>query len=161
VQEIFFRGLHCLEGDKKNYMTEPIQIFLVDANESELAATRSALQIYKVHHTLHYARSGKEAFVLLHRHKSIAEKSFILLISPQLPDMKGTDLVGEIRRQRSWKQPRCFIMVDQDYGSNPFQYKHLELSGFVAKPLKLNSPSGIGELNLAIDLMNYRMLHGI
>ncbi|MEO8171517.1 MAG: response regulator [Sediminibacterium sp.] len=142
-------------------MMEPIQIFVVDDNERELAATRAMLQTYKVHHKLQYARCGKDALALLHRQPAIAEISFIILISHQLPDMKGTELVAEIRRQREWKQPRCFILVDQDYSSDPFLYKHLQLSGFVTKPLKLNSPSGMGELNLAIDLMDYRMLQGI
>ena len=140
---------------------EPIQIFLVDADEKALAETRSTLLDDKVHHRLHHARNGDDALVLLNKLFPAVGKPVLLLISNDLPDMKGIDLVEKIRQKPEWKQPRCFILVTPDYASDPFLYKHLDISGYVSKPLKLNSPSGIGELNLAVDLMSYRMLYGI
>ncbi|MEO7530617.1 MAG: response regulator [Sediminibacterium sp.] len=142
-------------------MMEPIQIMLVDSDEKALTETHSSLQSYNVHHKLCHARNGNDALALLNKKYSINDKPVLLLISNELPDMKGQDLVERIRQKQEWKQPRCFILINADYASDPFLYRHLDISGFVSKPLKLNSPSGMGELNLAVDLMSYRMLHGI
>ena len=140
---------------------EPIQIFLVDADEKVLTETRSTLKGYKIHHKLHHDRYGWGALALLNKQFPAVVKPVLFLIFYELPDMKGIDLVEIIRQKREWKQPRCFILITSEYISDPFLYTHLDLSGYVSKPLKLNSSSGIGEINLSVDLMHFKMIHCI
>ena len=112
---------------KRTHMMEPIQIFLVDADEKALAETRSTLLDDKVHHRLHHARNGDDALVLLNTLFPAVGKPVLLLISNDLLDMKVIDLVEKIRQNPEWKQRRWFQLVTPDYASAHMLYKQLAI----------------------------------
>lgn len=134
----------------------PIQIIITGLDPTELSEARRVLQEYHIYHTLFAASNSAETIALL-KTPALRGRPVLLLLSYQLPDGNAAELVIEIRALGLRESPRFYILFDESQLDRE-PYYHLDVSGFIFKPLRINNPAGIGALNLAIDLMSYRIM---
>lgn len=118
--------------------------------------TRS-LEKAKIVHNLSVARNGEEALELLSKANG-ENRQFpdVVLIDINMPKMNGIELLENIRSNEAWKHLKCFIITTSDHKADRLASKALQVSGYIIKPLKLNSPSTMDAFNLMIDLLNFK-----
>jgi len=112
-------------------------------------------QLDKQHiiYQLQTGRNGEEAIRLL---EDSAELPDIVLIDINMPKMNGLELLQTIRHREEWKNLNCFIITSSDEKIDRRAASLLGASGYITKPLKLNSPASMDAFNLMIDLINLK-----
>jgi CheY-like chemotaxis protein len=137
----------------------PINILLVEDDVVDIMDITRSLQKSNILYHLTIAGNGEEAIEALR----ITEASGnplpdIVLIDINMPKMNGLELLEIIRHRDTWKHLKCFIITTSDHKTDRLTAEKLEISGYIIKPLKLNSPSNIDAFNLMIDLLNFKSI---
>lgn len=126
-----------------------------------MAEIKYALDKLEFYYELSRARNAVEAIALLKDRSLRNILPDIVLIDSDLPGSSGLELVKEIRREKTWRQFSCFLLVSPGH-SVPYEAPELPgLSGYINKPFSLSGASSSGKLHLMMDLMNrneYRRL---
>jgi CheY-like chemotaxis protein len=137
----------------------PINILLVEDDEVDVMDITRSLEKLKIFHTLSVARNGEEAVDIL-TYAGSGDKPLpdIVLIDINMPKMNGLELLGTIRNSPSWRHLKCFMLTTSDHKLDRQSAKELEVSGYIIKPLKLNSPANMDSFNLMIDLLNFKSI---
>ncbi len=78
------------------------------------------------------------------------------MIDINMPKINGLELLEIIRNSEDWRQLKCFIITTSGENVDRKNAEKLKVSGYIIKPLKLNSPSSMDAFNLMIDLLNFR-----
>jgi CheY-like chemotaxis protein len=135
----------------------PIHILLVEDDEVDVMDIGRSLEKAKIVHNITVARNGEEALWLLTKaSKDDGQFPDIVLIDLNMPKMNGIELLENIRGNEDWKHLKCFIITTSDHKADRLAAKDLQVSGYIIKPLKLNSPSTMDAFNLMIDLLNFK-----
>jgi CheY-like chemotaxis protein len=110
-------------------------------------------QLDKQHiiYQLQTGHNGEEAIRLL---EESAELPDIVLIDINMPKMNGLELLQTIRQRE--ENLNCFIITSSDEKIDRRAASLLGASGYITKPLKLNSPASMDAFNLMIDLINLK-----
>jgi CheY-like chemotaxis protein len=132
-----------------------INILLVEDDEVDVMDITRSLEKLKILHNLVVAHNGEEAVEILTNSKQLPD---IVLIDINMPKMNGLELLGNIRNNPAWKHLKCFMLTTSDHKTDHLSAKNLKVSGYLIKPLKLNSPSTMDSFNLMIDLMNFKSI---
>lgn len=136
---------------------KPIHILLVEDDEVDVMDICRSLEKANIFHTMSVARNGEEAMELLtkagNENKQLPD---IILIDINMPKMNGLELLETIRNNNTWKHLKCFIVTTSDHKADQLAARNLQVSGYIIKPLKLNSPSNMDAFNLMIDLLNFK-----
>ena len=130
-------------------------ILLVEDDYLDVIDIRRSLDKLNVLYNLQIAKNGEEAIELLNADGQPGTHITpdIVLIDINMPKMNGLELLTEIRNHPRWKDLKCFIITTSDEKIDRQTARELGVSGYIIKPLKLNSGS-IDAFNLMIDLMN-------
>lgn len=138
----------------------PVNILIVDDDEVDVMDISRSLEKANIIHNLSVAHNGEEALKQLNESRKHGNKNLpdIVLIDINMPKMNGLELLEKIRSDADWKQLKCFIVTTSDHKSDRLAAKNLDVSGYIIKPLKLNSPSTMDAFNLMIDLMNFKSI---
>jgi CheY-like chemotaxis protein len=133
-----------------------INILLVEDDQLDTIDIRRSLDKINLMYNLQVAKNGEEALDILN---GKIENTFnglpdVLLIDINMPKMNGLELLEVLRAHEEWKELKCFIITTSDEKVDRKMAQNLGVSGYVIKPLKLNSPSSMDAFNLMIDLMN-------
>lgn len=112
-------------------------------------------QLDKQHiiYQLQTGHNGEEAIRLLEESPELPD---IVLIDINMPKMNGLELLQMIRQREEWKSLNCFIITSSDEKIDRRAASLLGASGYITKPLKLNSPASMDAFNLMIDLINLK-----
>jgi len=137
---------------------KPINILLVEDDQLDVMEIRRTLDKANIIYQMMTARNGEEALTLLADRggSGIEELPDILLIDINMPKMDGFELIEAIRKQEEWKHLKCFIITTSNERVDRKAAEKLGVSGYITKPLKLNSPTSMDAFNLIIDLMNFK-----
>jgi CheY-like chemotaxis protein len=137
-------------------MKRVINILLVEDDNLDQMEVKRTLEKKNIVHKLKIARNGEEALkVLQERNSDIFNgKPDIILLDLNMPKMNGFEFLGQIKQNEEWKDIKVFILTTSEEREDKTAAAHLGISGFITKPLKLESPSSIDAFNLMIDLMN-------
>lgn len=134
-----------------------IQILLVEDDYLDTIDIQRALDKLSIVYQFSVVRNGEEALKWLEQASEAAQPlPDILLVDLNMPRMNGLEFLSTVRSTEKWKHLKCFIIttsaerVDQDAAMQ------MGISGYIIKPLKLNSPSSFDAFNLMIDLMNMK-----
>ena len=127
---------------------------MVEDDEVDVMDISRSLQKANIIHNLTVAHNGEEAMEVLK--KGALQLPDITLIDINMPKMNGLELLETIRHNKDWKHLKCFIITTSDHKADRIAAKNLEVSGYIIKPLKLNSPSTMDAFNLMIDLLNFK-----
>lgn len=132
-----------------------INILLVEDDYLDIIDIRRSLDKLNVLYKLHIAKNGEEAIEMLigNRENALGVLPDIVLIDINMPKMNGLEFLSELRNHKEWKDLTCFIITTSDEKIERQAAAKLGVSGYIIKPLKLNSSSK-DAFNLMIDLIN-------
>jgi CheY-like chemotaxis protein len=133
-----------------------INILLVEDDQLDTIDIKRSLDKINVMYNLQAARNGEEAIDMLNGkiNTSLNGLPDVVLIDINMPKMNGLEFLEVLRNHEEWKDLKCFIVTTSDEKVERNTAKRLGVSGYIIKPLKLNSPTSMDAFNLMIDLMN-------
>ncbi len=134
-------------------MIKPINILLVEDDPLDIIDISRQLDKQHIIYQLQTAHNGEEAIRILEETQELPD---IALIDINMPKMNGLELLHAIRNHESWKNLKCFIITTSDEKVDRRAAASLGVSGYITKPLKLNSPASMDAFNLMIDLINLK-----
>ena|SRR6185503_16995241 len=131
----------------------PINILLVEDDPLDVIDISRQLDKQHIIYQLQTGHNGEEAIRLLEESPELPD---IVLIDINMPKMNGLELLQTIRQREEWKSLNCFIITSSDEKIDRRAASLLGASGYITKPLKLNSPASMDAFNLMIDLINLK-----
>jgi len=131
----------------------PINILLVEDDPLDIIDISRQLDRQHIIYQLQTGHNGEDALRIL---EGSAELPDIVLIDINMPKMNGLELLQAIRQREEWKNLKCFIITSSDEKIDRRAARLLGVSGYITKPLKLNSPASMDAFNLMIDLINLK-----
>jgi CheY-like chemotaxis protein len=133
----------------------PINILLADDDPLDIIDISRQLDKQHIVYQLHKANNGEEAIRIL---EETTELPDIALIDLNMPKMNGLELLHTIRHNEEWRNLKCFIITTSDEKIDRRAAALLGVSGYIIKPLKLNSPASMDAFHLMIDLINLKSM---
>jgi CheY-like chemotaxis protein len=79
-----------------------------------------------------------------------------MLIDINMPKVNGFEVLEYMRQREELKQIKRFILTTSGDRTDKSAAEKLGVSGYIIKPLKLNSPTAMDAFNLMIDLLNFK-----
>lgn len=137
-------------------MKKVINILLVEDDQLDQMEVKRILDRKNILHRLKIARNGLEAIECL---KGKGEDIFtgkpdLILLDLNMPKMNGFEFLEKMDEMKDMKETKVFILTTSDNNEDKQAASKFKVSGFITKPLKLESPSSSDAFNLMIDLMN-------
>jgi CheY-like chemotaxis protein len=74
-----------------------------------------------------------------------------------MPKMNGFEFLAKLKNNDDLKEIKVFILSTSDEREDKVAAANYGISGFITKPLKLESPPSLDAFNLMIDLMNMQI----
>lgn len=138
----------------------PINILLIEDDQLDIMDVKRSLNRMNVIFHLEIANNGEEAVKILRGETAFGLKVLpdVVLIDINMPKMNGFEFLEVIQVNHQWKQLKCFILTTSDEKVDRNAASALKISGYIVKPLKLNSSSSMDAFNLMIDLLNFKSL---
>ncbi|MCW3105878.1 MAG: response regulator receiver protein [Segetibacter sp.] len=135
-----------------------INILLVEDDNLDVMDIKRTLDKTKIIYSLNIAKNGEEAIKLLRAEEDSHYSSFpdVVLIDLNMPRMNGLEFLSIVRNTDEWKHLKCFIITTSEQNVDKEVAQKLGVSGYIVKPLKLNTPSSMDGFNLMIDLLNIK-----
>jgi len=140
-------------------MNRVINILLVEDDNLDQMEVKRTLDKKNIVHRMKIAKNGEEALKMLddNSNEVFSGKPDIILLDLNMPKMNGFEFLGIIRSKEELKDVKIFILTTSEEREDKVTANGLGVSGFITKPLKLESPSSIDAFNLMIDLMNMQI----
>jgi CheY-like chemotaxis protein len=140
-------------------MKRVINILLVEDDRLDQTEVQRTLIRKNIVHKLTIAKNGEEAITYLRNSKTDPsfDKPDIILMDLNMPKMNGFELLENIREITALDDVKIFVLTTSDEREDKLNAARFGVSGFITKPLKLESPSSIDAFNLMIDLMNMQI----
>lgn len=140
-------------------MQRVINILLVEDDVLDQVELKRTLERKNILHRLKIARNGEEGLRALTEKTSdiFTGKPDIILLDLNMPKMNGLEFLTKMRANDEWKDIKVFVLTTSDEKEDKIAASTAGISGFITKPLKLESPSSLDAFNLMIDLMNMQV----
>lgn len=139
-------------------MDKLINILLIEDDYLDAIDIQRTLDKMSILYQLHIARNGEEAIEMLEGRGEnfINTLPDLVMVDINMPKMNGLEFIAVLRSREEWKALKCFIITTSDEKVDREAAKALDVSGYIVKPLKLNSTSSRDAFNLTIDLLNLK-----
>lgn len=140
-------------------MQRLINILLIEDDTLDQMEVKRTLERKGILHHLTIARNGEEALSILNElnGNTVTAKPDIILLDLEMPKMNGYEFLNRLKASSEWKDIKTFILTTSDEKDDKIAAINIGISGFITKPLKLESPSSMDAINLMIDLMNMQI----
>jgi len=140
-------------------MQRLINILLIEDDLLDQIEVKRTLERKGIHHRLKIVLNGEEAMKLLteRSNEAFRGRPDIILLDLNMPKMNGFEFLNNIRSSELLRDLKVFVLSTSDEREDKLAAQKLGVSGYITKPLKLESPSSIDAFNLMIDLMNMRL----
>jgi CheY-like chemotaxis protein len=137
---------------------QPINILLVEDDTLDVIDIKRSLDKLNIFYKLTNAKNGEEAIMLLDEQLSSGSRPLpdVMLIDINMPKVNGFEVLEYMRGRQEFKQIKRFILTTSGDRDDKATAEKLGVSGYIIKPLKLNSPSAMDAFNLMIDLLNFK-----
>jgi two-component system, chemotaxis family, response regulator Rcp1 len=124
----------------KNQLARPVEILLVEDNPGDVDLTREALEVSKIHNTLHVTMDGVEAINFLRKKGKYkdAVRPDIILLDLNLPKKDGREVLGEIKQDEDLKRIPVVILTTSSAEEDVLKTYNLHANCYITKPLDLN-----------------------
>lgn len=132
---------------------------MVEDDSLDQVEVQRTLSRKNIVYRLKVATNGEEALNGLRgRQKEFFYgKPDLVLVDINLPKMDGFEFLKSLRSDERFKDIKIFVLTTSDDHDDKLKASNLGVSGFITKPLKLESPPSIDAFNLMIDLMNMQV----
>lgn len=155
LEPVLFFHLH---GQRINHMQRLINILLIEDDTLDQMEVKRTLERKGILHDMTIAPNGEDALKMLEQRVETFEgKPDIILLDLNMPKMNGFEFLNTLRAREAWKDIKVFVLSTSDEREDKVAAQKAGVSGYIVKPLKLESPSSIDAFNLMIDLMNMRL----
>ncbi len=131
-----------------------INILLLEDDELDVIDIKRSLDKINIFYHLQVVKNGEQALEILNGDNFIPD---FTLIDLNMPKMNGLEFLSALRQDERLKDLKCFIITTSDDKGERETAARLGVSGYIIKPLKMNSPSSIDSFNLMIDLLNMKV----
>ncbi|MBL0744158.1 response regulator [Chryseolinea lacunae] len=135
-------------------MKRVIHILLIEDDTLDQMEVKRTLERRNILHRLTILTNGEEAIQMIENTDEDIEKPDIILLDLNMPKRNGFEVLASLRANDRWKDVKVFVLTTSDEVSDKHAAQLHGISGFITKPLKLESPSSLDAFNLMIDLMN-------
>ncbi|HWA34267.1 MAG TPA: response regulator [Cyclobacteriaceae bacterium] len=137
-------------------MRKPINILLVEDDQLDQHEVQRILDKKGILYRIRIAKNGEEGLRILRETNGQQgqERPDVILLDLNMPKMNGFEFLKELRSDVRFIDMRVFVLTTSDDKDDKAAARNFNVSGFITKPLKLESPSSIDAFNLMIDLMN-------
>lgn len=133
-------------------MNKVLNILLVEDDELDQRQVERAFDRKGILYRMTVARNGEEALALLGSPENTEQGlPDIILLDVGMPKMNGLEFLQELRQNEKFSSLKVFILTNSDRERKAAE--KLGVSGYIIKPLKLNSPS-MDSMPLMIDILN-------
>lgn len=127
-----------------------IKICLIEDDKLDEIQVTRAFRQKGILFNLDVYQDGESAFKAL-QNEEPANMPDIVLLDLSMPKMNGIEFLTEIRRHDRFNTLKIFVLSNSD--QERAKCEKLGVSGYILKPLKLNSPS-MDTISLLIDVLN-------
>jgi CheY-like chemotaxis protein len=136
-------------------MKRLINILLIEDDYLDQLEVQRVMDKRSILYKLKIARNGEEGLQMLREKSgpSFEGSPDIIILDLNMPKMNGFEFLQSLKPE-DVKNIKIFVLTTSDEKEDKLLSKQLGVSGFITKPLKLESPSSIDAFNLMIDLMN-------
>lgn len=140
-------------------MQRVINILLVEDDNLDQMEVQRTLSRKGILHRLKIARNGEEALLLLNdaSNEIFEGRPDLILVDLNMPKMNGFEFLTKLRSFEDYRDIKVFVLSTSDEREDKQSASKLGISGFITKPLKLESPPSLDAFNLMIDLMNMQL----
>jgi CheY-like chemotaxis protein len=139
-------------------MQRVINILLVEDDSLDQMEVQRTLQKKGILHRLKIAKNGEEALAILEESRGVpGSKLDLILVDLNMPKMNGFEFIEKVRSVIEYKDIKLFVLSTSDDKDDKAAVAKFAVSGFITKPLKLESPPSLDAFNLMIDLMNMQV----
>lgn len=139
-------------------MKRVINILLIEDDHLDQVEVQRTLAKKNILHRLKIVSNGEEALAVLQgANDQFTGKPDLILLDLNMPKMNGLEFLAKIKNHSEWKEIKLFVLTTSDEQEEKHAASRYGISGFITKPLKLESPSSIDAFNLMIDLMNMQI----
>lgn len=128
---------------------------MIEDDTLDVMDTQRTLNRMGILYKMEVCRNGEVALAYL---QSLTEgvRPDIILLDLNMPKMNGVEFLSVFRNSDRWKDSKVFVITTSEEKEDREKMRHLGISGYIVKPLKINNPSSIDSFNLMIDLMNIK-----
>jgi CheY-like chemotaxis protein len=139
-------------------MQRVINILLVEDDFLDQLEVTRTLTKKNIPHRMKIARNGEEALRMLDESTSdiFTGRPDIILLDLNMPKMNGFEFANKIKTDPDFKDIKVFVLTTSEDKQDKIAATEFGASGFITKPLKLESPSSLDAFNLMIDMMNMK-----
>jgi CheY-like chemotaxis protein len=140
-------------------MQRVINILLIEDDNLDQMEVQRTLEKKGILHRLKIAKNGEEALQLLTDRSSelFSGKPDLILVDLNMPKMNGFEFLDKLREFDEYRDIKVFVLSTSDEKEDKLAAAKFGISGFITKPLKLESPPSLDAFNLMIDLMNMQI----
>jgi CheY-like chemotaxis protein len=140
-------------------MLRVINILLVEDDVLDQIEVKRTLEKKGILHLLKIARNGEDALQMLQDKEGDLYSGVpdLILVDLNMPKMNGFEFLEKIQEMPELKDTKIFVLTTSDDPEDKNLASKFGISGFITKPLKLQSPSSLDAFNLMIDLMNMQV----
>jgi CheY-like chemotaxis protein len=137
-------------------MRRLINILLIEDDTLDRMEVQRTLDKKNILYRLKIARNGEEGIAMLNERESpiFIGKPDLILLDINMPKMNGMEFLQKVRGDNQLRDTKVFVLTTSDESEDKIVAAQFGVSGFITKPLKLESPSSLDAFNLMIDLMN-------
>jgi len=137
-------------------MKKLINILLIEDDYLDQVEVQRILDKKSILYRIKIAVNGELGLALLREKDSpiYNGRPDIILLDLNMPKMNGFEFLQALRSESEFRDIKVFVLTTSDEKEDKLEAKKFGVSGFITKPLKLESPSSIDAFNLMIDLMN-------
>ena len=134
-------------------MEKNVKILLIEDDKLDQIQVRRVLDQKGVLYQLRIAPTAEDALQFLENenHIEFDGNPDIILLDIDLPRLTGLEFLTEFRATKKWEGIKVFVLSNSDQERKKMD--EIGVSGYITKPLKLNSPSR-DTISFLIDLMN-------
>ncbi len=136
------------KGQKMTEEERPIEMLLVEDNESDIRLTQVALQQAKLKNRLHVVRDGEQALMFLRREGQYvdAPQLDLVLLDLNLPKVDGAEVLREIRADKRLKELPVVVLSTSDANQDIYRSYELHANCYITKPVDLRKFMGVVEM---------------
>jgi len=137
---------------------QPINILLVEDDKLDVIDIKRSLDKLNIFYKLTNAKNGEEAITLLNEQINPDNGPLpdVMLIDINMPKVNGFEVLEYMCDREEFRKIKRFILTTSGDRTDKATAEKLGISGYIIKPLKLNSPTAMDAFNLMIDLLNFK-----
>ncbi len=122
-------------------MGEPLDILLVEDNESHAELIMENLQEHRIANKMHLVQNGKDALDYLFREGAFSNpedspRPHIILLDLRLPKVDGLDVLKKVKTEESLSAIPVVILTSSDAGKDIERAYKLHANSYLMKPVK-------------------------